>query len=93
MKISSHFKPVLVIPSAGAEASTAGKIQARTPQAGASRLQALPLEQMQQALREMPEVDLDKVAKLKQALQRGELETDPAQLANSMLAHHRGSDV
>jgi negative regulator of flagellin synthesis FlgM len=41
----------------------------------------------------MPEVDLERVAALKQALQRGELSSDPAELASSMLAYHRGNDA
>jgi negative regulator of flagellin synthesis FlgM len=48
---------------------------------------------MHDALRAMPEIDLDRVAAIKQALQRGELSSDPAELAGSMLAYHRGSDA
>lgn len=93
MEINNHFKPVLITPTAGADATAASKILPRSKQASARQAEALPLEQMQQALRAMPDVDLEKVAKLKQALQRGELATDPAALASSMLAYHRGSDV
>ncbi len=32
----------------------------------------------------MPDIDLERVAAIKQALQRGEISTDPAELAGSM---------
>jgi negative regulator of flagellin synthesis FlgM len=48
---------------------------------------------MHDALRAMPDIDLERVAAIKQALQRGEISTDPAELAGSMLAYHRGSDA
>ncbi|RFA30836.1 flagellar biosynthesis anti-sigma factor FlgM [Alkalilimnicola ehrlichii] len=53
----------------------------------------LPIGQMQQALRAMPDVDLEKVAEIKLALQRGEVSLDVEELARSVMAYHRGSDV
>ncbi|MNJ21557.1 Anti-sigma-28 factor, FlgM [compost metagenome] len=50
------------------------------------------LEQIQQALGQMPQVDLEKVATIKAALAAGELVADSATLAASMLAFHRGDD-
>lgn len=91
MEISRHFKPVSVLPT---EQSTARQEAARQPAQPASRqAESLPLEQMHEALRAMPEVDLDRVAAIKQALQRGEIATDVAELASSMLSFHRGNDA
>lgn len=92
MEISRPFKPIFVIPSvdAGASKDTA---QTRSLKAGGHNGEALPLEKMQQALSAMPDVDTAKVAAIKLALQRGEISTDPVELASSMLAYHRGSDM
>lgn len=48
------------------------------------------LERIQSALRQLPQVDLDKVATLKAALAAGEISTDSASLAGAMLSYHRG---
>jgi len=91
MEISRHFKPASVTP---AEHSTARQAPARpSAQLTARQAESLPLEQMHDALRAMPEVDLDRVAAIRQALQRGEISTDVGELASSMLSYHRGSDA
>lgn len=91
MEISRHFKPA---PTPAAEASSTRQPSARPAAETLVRQSAsLPLEQMHDALRAMPEIDLDRVAAIKQALQRGEISSDPAELAGSMLAYHRGSDA
>ena len=91
MEISRHFKPASVTPS---ELSSARQPAARpSAQPAATRQDALPLEQMHEALRAMPEVDLDRVAAIKQALQLGEINTDVGALASSMLSYHRGNDA
>ena len=51
---------------------------------------ALPLEQVQEALGALPEVDLDKVAAIRDALARGEVSLDPGALSRSMLDFHGG---
>ncbi len=51
------------------------------------------LEDLQQAMRELPEVDMDQVTAIKQALARGELHCDVQVLARSLLSYHRASDV
>lgn len=91
MEISRHFKPALSVPGETATARQAAPAPAAQP--AARQAESLPLEQMHEALRAMPEVDLERVAALKQALQRGELSSDPAELASSMLAYHRGNDA
>jgi len=91
MEISRHFKPA---PASASEASSTRQPLTRpAPEAAVRQAETLPLEQMHDALRAMPEVDLDRVAAIKQALQNGEISTDPAELAGSMLAYHRGSDA
>lgn len=91
MEISRQLKPV---PTAHADAAPARQEPARVAQQSQARpAGTLPLEQMQEALRAMPEVDLDRVAAIRQALQLGDISTDPAKLAGSMLAYHRGTDA
>ncbi|MBT1120347.1 flagellar biosynthesis anti-sigma factor FlgM [Stutzerimonas nitrititolerans] len=91
MEISRHLKPVSVLPI---EQSTAHQVAARQPSLPAARqAENLPLEQMHEALRAMPEVDMDRVAAIKQALQRGEISSDVGELASSMLSFHRGNDA
>lgn len=51
------------------------------------------LEQLQEAMRALPEIDLDQVAAIKKALANGELSSDVKVLAHSILAYHRGTDV
>lgn len=91
MEISRHFKPASVTPT---ELSSARQAPARpTAQPTARQAESLPLEQMHEALRAMPEVDLDRVAAIKLALQRGQISTDLGELASSMLSYHRGNDA
>lgn len=92
MEISRHLKPSLNLPSdASAQVQSARVQPSGNARAGAS--QEPRLEQLQDALRSLPEVDLEKVALLKAALARGELSSDPATLASSMLTYHSGSDA
>lgn len=51
------------------------------------------LEQLQEAIRALPDIDMEQVAAIKKALARGELSADVKVLAHSILAYHRGSDV
>ncbi|TRO40411.1 flagellar biosynthesis anti-sigma factor FlgM [Pseudomonas sp. ALS1131] len=92
MEISRHLKPSLNLPS-----DAPAQVQSARPQPGgnarARASQEPRLEQLQDALRSLPDVDLDKVAQLKAALARGELSSDPAALAGSMLTYHSGSDA
>lgn len=94
MEISRHLKPSLNLPS---DAPAQVQVQSARPQhsgnARSSASEEPRLEQLQDALRNLPDVDLDKVAQLKAALARGELNSDPAALAGSMLTYHSGSDA
>lgn len=91
MEISRQFKPAIAMPTETAPARPASARSAAQPAARPAG--SLPLEQMHDALRAMPEVDLDRVAAIKQALQRGEISTDVGDLASSMLSYHRGNDA
>ncbi|MGK8439894.1 flagellar biosynthesis anti-sigma factor FlgM [Ectopseudomonas hydrolytica] len=92
MEISRHLKPSLNLPSDAPAQVQSARVQSSTASRAAASAEPR-LEQLQQALRSLPEVDLDKVAQLKAALARGELSSDPAALAGSMLTYHSGSDA
>ncbi len=51
------------------------------------------LEVLRDAMRSVADVDLEKVAAIKQALNCGEIVSDSVALAGSMLAYHGGSDA
>lgn len=53
--------------------------------------ESLPLERLQASFASGSDVDLDRVAAIRQALADGSLSSDPAELAASMLAYHRGA--
>ncbi|WP_462380852.1 flagellar biosynthesis anti-sigma factor FlgM [Pseudomonas sp. Marseille-QA0892] len=94
MDISRTLKPTTP-PAVESAAKPRASVtaQAATTNARPASGAGLPLEQMQSALRSLPDVDLEKVNTLKAALARGEISTDPATLAGHVLAHHRGSEV
>ncbi|MFU6377069.1 flagellar biosynthesis anti-sigma factor FlgM [Metapseudomonas otitidis] len=57
-----------------------------------SRESSMPLETLQEALRELPEIDLDRVLALRELLREKGLDTRPDSLARVMLGHHRGQE-
>lgn len=57
-----------------------------------SRESSMPLETLQEALRELPEIDLDRVLALRELLREKGLDTRPDSLARAMLGHHRGQE-
>lgn len=61
-----------------------------TPARSISTAEARP-DALRSALRAVPEVDLDRVAALRQALQDGALDSSAEALASDMLAFHRGT--
>ena len=81
--------------SAPAETATSAKTDAASqPKVAAASAKAVPrLEQLQEAMRALPEVDMDQVTAIKLALGRGELSSDVKTLAHSILAYHRSSDL
>ena len=81
--------------SAPAEPATSAKIGvSEQPKVSAAGPKPEPrLEQLQEAIRALPEIDMDQVAAIKKALAQGQLSADVKVLAHSILAYHRGSDV
>ncbi|HVZ36624.1 MAG TPA: flagellar biosynthesis anti-sigma factor FlgM [Polyangiaceae bacterium] len=77
-------------------ASEAVRVEAATPVAPASaavtrsRLESAILEPAVTALRELPEIDQEKVSLLRDALARGELPFDAAKLAALIERFHQG---
>lgn len=94
MEISRHIKSGYSAPT---EASSTGKTDPITPAKASVSAQgsnAEPrLEELQEAMRALPEIDMDQVTAIKQALARGELSSDVKVLAHSILAYHRSSDL
>jgi negative regulator of flagellin synthesis FlgM len=93
MEISRHLKPGYSIqaetrPAVKTEAAPAAKDSSLHNASAEPRL-----EQLQEAIGRLPDIDLDKVAAIKLALQRGEISTDSAALASSMVSYHSGSDA
>lgn len=96
MEISRHLKPGYTGQTEAAPARVEGpeKTKADSAEVRTPARQAEPrLEQLQEAIRSLPDVDMEKVTMIKQALQRGEVSLDTAMLANLILSYHRGSDV
>lgn len=92
MEITRQLKPALGTPvqnAAAPRASTKASAPGAASQAAGST-GALPVEQLQEALGALPDVDLDKVAAIRDALARGEISLDPEALSRSMLDFHGG---
>lgn len=93
MEISRQFKAGFNVQSETSALSNAERPSPSAPASMPARSTAPRLEHLQEALRSLPDVDVDKVAAFKLALQRGEISTDTAALASSMLSYHSGSDA
>lgn len=65
-----------------------GAASAASASAAPPPLQSAVLQPAMQALRAMPEVDLERVAQLRDALAKGELPFDPAKLAGLIQRFH-----
>lgn len=72
-----------------AESSRARQVADSSP-AQLPSTPALALESLQAALHALPEVDMQRVESLRQALAEGRLDNSPEQLAAGMLDYHRG---
>jgi Anti-sigma-28 factor, FlgM. len=94
MEITNQLSPSYTLPS---DAPAPAKLDAPTPtKADASpvaKSAEARLDVLRDAMRSLPDVDMDKVTAAKQALLRGDINTDIAALASSILSYHRGSDV
>jgi negative regulator of flagellin synthesis FlgM len=84
-----------VVPGSAATpvASVAPAAEIRTPATaattGTSTLQSTVLQPAMAAIRELPDIDNEKVSALKAALERGELPFNPAKLAALIERYHR----
>lgn len=84
-----------VVPGSAPSAVTgvAPAAEIRTPPATAvsnsTKLQSSVLQPAMAAMNEMPDIDQEKVAALKTALERGELPFNPAKLAALIDRYHR----
>lgn len=88
MEINRHLNltPTPVSEPAAASRSTREAASTALPAAGGADVR--PLEQLQDALRALPEVDLDKVESLRKALRDGNLDSSASALANGILIYH-----
>lgn len=94
MEISRQLKAGFSVQNeAPAQASAERPQQAKAASGTPTTTVEPRLEALQDAMRRLPDVDLDRVAAIKQALQRGEIVNDSTALAGSMLAYHSGSDA
>lgn len=96
MEISRHLKPGYTAQADAAPTRVEGpektKADSAAPRTPAQSTEPR-LEQLQEAIRSLPDVDMDKITMIKQALQRGDVALDTAALANLILTYHRGSEV
>lgn len=87
------IRPNIASPRLATDATARQNVE-RTPEATPVRSittsQARP-DALHSALQALPEVDMDRVAALRQALQDGTLDTSAETLASDMLAFHRGA--
>lgn len=95
MEITSQRSPGYSLPG---DVTAPAKVDTPTPAKADAGSVAKPAESrldvLQDAMRSLPDVDMDKVAAARQALLRGEINTgDIAALASSILSYHRGNDV
>ena len=66
----------------------------QTPLASPARQSAESrIEALQNAMRELPDVETDKIIAIRKALASGEISTDAATLAKLMMSYHRSTDV
>ncbi|MYM89029.1 flagellar biosynthesis anti-sigma factor FlgM [Rugamonas sp. FT82W] len=71
-----------------AEAAPAEAAEALAPAPAQAPLQSAVMQPALQAMREMPEIDQEKVDQLRDALAKGELPFDPAKLAGLIQRFH-----
>ncbi len=94
MEISKPLKPLMTaLPETAPTARNDNIKQTAEARPANTATEELPLEQLQQALRALPDVDMERVQAIKKALLRGEISVDAAVLARVILAYHRGSEV
>lgn len=86
MKITAHSLVANI--TARPQLKTSGAESTRTA-AVPSAERAGPISQAQQTLRDIPDIDTQRVAELKAAILNGELDLDVDSLSRSMMDYHR----
>lgn len=76
-------------PVAGIAPAAEIRTPATTAPSASSKLQSSVLQPAMAAMNEMPDIDQEKVAALKSALERGELPFNPTKLAALIERYHR----
>jgi negative regulator of flagellin synthesis FlgM len=71
-----------------ADSAPADAAEALAPAPSAAPLQSSVMQPALQAMREMPEIDQEKIDMLRDALAKGELPFDPAKLAGLIQRFH-----
>ncbi|MGF6690049.1 negative regulator of flagellin synthesis FlgM [Metapseudomonas resinovorans] len=92
MEISRQLKS-----AAALQIEAADKLRQEPPKAVRETAESRPaeklqLDQMQETLRQMPDVDLKRIEAIRLALGSGGIDTDARSLAASILTYHTGSD-
>lgn len=88
MEINRHLNLTPSPVSEPAATSRGTREAASTAVASTGKAGARPLEQLQDALRALPEVDSDKVETLRKVLREGSLDSSASALANGILIYH-----
>lgn len=83
---SAGTRPIV---ESSAQPVVAERVPAATPVSSPKLATARP-DALHAALKALPDVDMDRVASLRQALQDGSLDISPENLAADMLVFHRG---
>ena len=89
MRISSS-NPGGVTVQTVADSAPAEPVRGPAPAAEKAELQSAVMGPAMQALKDMPEIDHDRVAQLRDALAKGELPFDAGKLAGLIQRFHRG---
>jgi negative regulator of flagellin synthesis FlgM len=94
MEITRQLTPGLHVPAEAVANDKSGKtlepLKSTVPQFPAPEPR---LEQLQEAIRALPDIDMEQVMAIKQAIARGELSADVKVLAHTLLSYHRGHDL
>ena len=92
MEISRRLKSV-----AARQTEAADKLRQESPKtvretAESRPAEKLQLDQMQETLRQTPDVDLKRIEEIRQALRSGGIDSSARSLAASLLTYHIGSE-
>jgi len=89
MRISTSTPGAGVVQTVS-DSAPAETVRGPAPAAGKAELQSAVMGPAMQALKEMPDIDHERVAQLRDALAKGELPFDAGKLAGLIQRFHRG---